>query len=333
MKPLVSILIPAYNADKWIAESIRSALAQTWPNKEIVIVDDGSKDQTLAVARQFASNSVTIVTQPNQGASAARNTAYSLCHGDYIQWLDADDLLAPCKIEKQMDMAMHYGNKRTLFSAPWAHFYYRHNKARFSPTGLWDDLDPVEWLIRKMRDGLHMQTATWLVSRDLTEAAGSWNTRLLYDDDGEYFCRVKLRCNGIKFVREARVFYRQVCCNRVSHVGRSNPKLEAQWASMQLHIRYLLSLEDSERTRAACVKYLQRYLQYFAPERVDLANELRARAISLGGRLNKPKLSWKYVPVQKIFGLSFAKELQDRYNSLKSSVIGEWDRLLWLSGL
>src|ERR1700745_2003056 len=100
MKQLVSILIPAYNAEAWIADTIKSALEQTWSRKEIIVVDDGSTDQTLAVARQFASNEVAVVTHENQGAAATRNHAFSLSQGNYIQWLDADDLLSPDKVEK-----------------------------------------------------------------------------------------------------------------------------------------------------------------------------------------------------------------------------------------
>src|SRR5271157_2090174 len=103
MKPLVSILMPAFNAEEWIADTIRSAIGQTWQRKEIIVVDDGSTDQTLAVARQFASKEVVVVTQPNQGASTARNHALSLSQGDYIQWLDADDLLGREKITRQME--------------------------------------------------------------------------------------------------------------------------------------------------------------------------------------------------------------------------------------
>src|SRR5438067_12061163 len=98
MTPLVSILIPAYNAELWIAETIRSALAQNWPRKEIIIVDDGSTDQTLSIARQFASKTVSVIAQKNQGAAAARNKAFQLCQADYIHWLDADDLLSPDKV-------------------------------------------------------------------------------------------------------------------------------------------------------------------------------------------------------------------------------------------
>ena len=93
MKPLVSILIPAYNADQWIAETVQSAIGQTWPRKEIIVVDDGSSDRTAEVARRFISKKVAVVSTENQGAAAARNYGLRLSHGDYIQWLDADDLL------------------------------------------------------------------------------------------------------------------------------------------------------------------------------------------------------------------------------------------------
>ena len=63
-------------------------------------------------------------------------------------------------------------------------------RARSVPNSLYQSLSPVEWLLRKMSQNLHMQTATWLTSRELAEAAGPWDTRLLSDDDGEYFCRV-----------------------------------------------------------------------------------------------------------------------------------------------
>src|SRR6516225_1986814 len=102
MRPLVSILIPAYNAQEWIADTIRSAIEQTWPCKEIIVVDDGSTDGTTEVARRFVSKEVAVVSIKNQGAAAARNHALQLSQGDYIQWLDADDLLAPNKIERQL---------------------------------------------------------------------------------------------------------------------------------------------------------------------------------------------------------------------------------------
>lgn len=330
MKPLVSILMPAYNAESWIAESVRSALDQTWKNIEIVIVDDGSTDRTLEIARQFASERVSVVTQGNQGAAAARNKALSICQGDYIQWLDADDLLGPDKIANQVDIVQRTANCRILISSAWGHFFWRHRKATFTPSPLWSDLLPTDWLIRKMGENCHMQTATWLVSREVTEAAGPFDTRLLGDDDGEYFCRVIMKSDGIRFSPNARVYYRMTGGSRLSDIGKSDRKMEAQLVSMKLHIQYLRSLEDSQRTRAACIKYLQYYLFDFHPERPDLVAEIQNLARSLGGELSPVRLSWKYSWIQKILGWNAGKRATLMMPSIKGSALRQWDRICFL---
>src|SRR5947208_1904062 len=184
MKPLVSIVITAYNAEETIAYTLESAIAQTWPRKEIIVVDDGSTDRTAEVVRRF--RDVKLESIENRGQSGAQNHAFRLSQGDYIQYLDADDLLAPDKIERQLAALREFDSKRLLISSPWAPFYYRTRHARFVRNSLWQDLSPVEWLLRKMREGIHMQPATWLVSREVAEAAGPWDTRLHYDQDGEY---------------------------------------------------------------------------------------------------------------------------------------------------
>ena len=331
MTPLVSILIPAYNAERWIAETMQSALGQTWPNKEIIVFDDGSTDQTVRVAQQFASKIVSIVSQKNQGAAAARNKAFELCQGDYVQWLDADDLLSPDKITYQMRATGEITDGRTLFSSAWASFRYRPAKATFIPTPLWSDLAPTEWLTRKWEGNWHMQTATWLVSRELTEAAGPWNTRLLGDDDGEYFFRVINASNGIRFVPQSRVYYRIMLSisNRLSYIGRSSEKIEAQFLSMKLQIGYLRAREDSDRVRAACVNYLQSWLPNFYPNRPDLVQEAQQLAASLGGRLSLPKASWKYAWIEKLFGFAAAKHTQLYYNRAKYGVLSMWDRMMY----
>jgi glycosyltransferase involved in cell wall biosynthesis len=329
MGAIVSILIPAYNAEEWLGAAIASAVNQTWPQKEIIVVDDGSTDGTPAVARQFESKGVLVVTQPNQGAAAARNKALALSRGDYIQWLDADDLLSPDKVAHQMHAAAQTGDRRTLFSSPWGSFHSRPARATFIPTPLWGDLDPTEWLTRKLGGNLHMQTATWLVSRELTEAAGPWDTRLFGDDDGEYFSRVINASSGIRFVQQSRVYYRITPTNRLSYIGRSNKKMEAQFRGMKLQIESLRAREDSDRVRAACLKYLQNWLPTFHPDRPDLVEEAHKLAENLGGRLSIPKASWKYAWIEKLFGFGAAKHSQLYYNQCKCRLLRAWDRLLY----
>jgi glycosyltransferase involved in cell wall biosynthesis len=327
MKPLVSILIPAYRAAEWLASSLESAIAQTWPHKEIIVVDDGSPDDTLAVARRYESSMVKVVSQRNQGAAAARNTAFSLSKGDYIQWLDADDLLAGDKVARQL-AALSERSNRVVASGPWGYFLYRSSRADFVPTALWCDLTPLEWLLRKMEQNLHMQTATWLVSREVTAGAGPWNTQLLGDDDGEYFCRVLLQSDGVKFVPEAKVFYRASGATSLSYIGRSSRKIEAHFHSMRLHIDYIRSLEDNPRVRAACVTYLQNWLIDFYPERLDIVERAQELAGELGGRLDLPRFSWKYAWLESVGGPSLAKRAQVFARNTRWSVTRSLDKLM-----
>jgi len=101
---LVSTIIPAWNAAPVLAKTVRSALAQTWPAQEIVIVDDGSTDDTGAIAEQLAARhpAVRVVHQANRGLSGARNRGIEEAAGDYVAPLDADDLWHPEKLSRQV---------------------------------------------------------------------------------------------------------------------------------------------------------------------------------------------------------------------------------------
>src|SRR6185437_15105882 len=244
------------NAEKSIAESIHSALAQTWPRKEIIVVNDGSTDRTAEVVRRFGAQ-VKLISTDNRGLSAAVNNAYRASAGDYIQELDADDILAPDKIERQLGALRAGDSKRTLLSSAWAPFYFRTCTARFVNTSLCQDLSPVEWILQKIGGNLHMQNATWLVTRELAEMAGPWDESLRYDQDGEYFARVVAASDGVRFVPNTGVFYRSTGSASISFIGNSQVKRESLLRSMKLHIQYLRSLEESERVRRACLTYLQ----------------------------------------------------------------------------
>ena len=328
MTPLVSILIPAHNSERWLPETLASALAQTWHRKEVIVVDDGSRDGTAAVAKAFASQGVKVVTIPNSGASAARNHAFSLSRGDYIQWLDADDLLAESKIEAQLQRAAELSDSSRLLSGPWGSFIHRPERARFRECALWADLSPADWLSRKMEYNLHMQTATWLTHRSLALAAGPWDVRMVVDDDGEYFCRVLSRSSGVSFVPEAKVFYRNTPGPRLSYIGRNRAKIEAMHLSMHLHIETLLALEDSAATRRACLSYLDNWQGTFYPERPDLILDLRKLATKLGGELPPFRFRGKYAWLVSVLGPSRTKYIQLLLPYLKARLLAHLERLL-----
>jgi glycosyltransferase involved in cell wall biosynthesis len=328
MKPLVSILIPAYNAEKTIVHTIQSAIAQTWQRKEIIVIDDGSTDRTAEIARRFGSN-ITVLSTENKGLSAAVNYAFRNSHGDYIQELDSDDLLAPDKIERQLAALRKSDSKRILLSSPWAPFYYRTRHIRFVSNSLWQDLSPVEWLLRKMGENLHMQNATWLVSRELAEAAGPWNTDLHYDQDGDYFARVLLASEGTRFVPGTGVFYRSSGTASISYIGSSNKKKDSLLVSLKLHIQYVRSLEDSERVRKACLTYLQNWYYNFYPERPDIIADLQSLAGQLRGHLEEPRLRWKYAWMKPVVGWKAAKWTQSALPQIKASCFRHCDKAMF----
>jgi hypothetical protein len=157
-----------------------------------------------------------------------------------------------------------------------------------------------------------------------------WDTRLVYDDDGEYFARVLLASDGTRFVKDARVYYRAVGSTSVSYIGESDQKLDAMWLSMQLHIQYLRRLQDDERARAACISYLRNYIIDVYSRRPDIVEEMREVARELGGTVDAPRLSWKYAWIGSILGWTAGRRAQLTLQSTKASCLRSWDKLLFL---
>jgi amino acid adenylation domain-containing protein len=136
--PLVSIVIPAYNAEKDIAEAIRCAISQTYLEIEIIVVDDGSQDGTAQTAREILKSSFkgrwsVLELGVNRGASAARNVAVKQANGDWIQFLDSDDAIAADKIEAQMKYARTAGPDVSAIYSSWRHVYLEDGS--FVPAG------------------------------------------------------------------------------------------------------------------------------------------------------------------------------------------------------
>jgi len=100
--PVVSVVIPAYNADTWLAEAIQSVLDQSWQDFELIVVNDGSTDRTTEVVRGFKNRRISCISQENRGLSSARNTGIRGARGEFIALLDADDKFKPEKLTRQL---------------------------------------------------------------------------------------------------------------------------------------------------------------------------------------------------------------------------------------
>jgi len=104
--PLISVVIPCFNSEKFIRESIKSVLNQTYKNIEIIVIDDGSDDSSPLILQEF-SGFLTVLNQKNSGAGSARNAGLEASNGEYIAFLDSDDYWDPDKISKQLNLILH----------------------------------------------------------------------------------------------------------------------------------------------------------------------------------------------------------------------------------
>jgi glycosyltransferase involved in cell wall biosynthesis len=314
MSPLVSIIIPCRNGATWLGEAIESCLGQTWRELQIIVVDNGSVDRSLALARSYESRGVAVIECSRQGASAARNVGLAQVRGDLIQFLDADDVLDAEKIRLQVER-LAAAAPATLASGAWARFRHSPNDVKLSPEPVWRDLAPEEFLICSWLGGGMMPNFAWLTPRALIERAGPWNESLNLNDDGEFFCRVVLAASNIAFCGDARGYYRSGRDVTVSG-RRDREALASAYAAIDLSCTYLLERCASERARKACATHYQRFVYDAYPDSPDLVAAAERRAVELGGSELRPGGGRAFQLLARGLGWKFGKRCQMAWRRL-----------------
>ncbi len=186
------MVIPCYNAARWIRETIGSVVAQGRDDIEVIVVDDGSTDATAEIVRREF-GFVRLASTPNRGASAARNLGFSLACGEFIQYLDADDLLAPGKVRWQRDLLQRSGADVAYGDWQW-----------LLPSG--DGFVPGSVITGVMTDpeldlfdaNLWWPVAAYFFRRSIIDKTGGWNETLLLAEDERFV--VDCAVQGGKFI-------------------------------------------------------------------------------------------------------------------------------------
>lgn len=314
-QPFVSILMPCYNAEAFIADALESVLAQTWSNIEVVVVDDGSLDGSREVVETFSDRGVRLIARPNAGAAAARNHAFLETGGHFVLFLDADDLVGPSHVAALF--AAIAGTPHCVAMGPWDRFFNARHEAAFRPRSGYRDATGPEWLAAEwMNAQPMMQSGTFLIPRPLVEAHGGWDERLSLNDDFEFFTRIISRSAGVRFAPDARLYYRSGIKGSLS--GRqSRFSIESAFLSSMLATQHLLGAEDSPRSRRACANILQSFEYKYYPAHDDLRAKIRARVVELGGSDLVPDGPPGFHKVRRWFGWRAARHVQHLAESLK----------------
>ena len=199
-----------YNAESTIQDALFSCLQQTYSPVEIIVVDDGSTDNSYRIAKQMETDyaRIRVYHQPRKGACSARNVAFAHATGDYIQYLDADDMLSPDKLSAQLKLRDNQ-DALTLFFCKWLFIRDATIDPVFRKKIIHQNYDnPAQYLIDSWSMACYSQTACWLTSRELIEKAGKWNESLLKYQDVDFFCRVILQAKKIIYSTHGIVYYR-----------------------------------------------------------------------------------------------------------------------------
>lgn len=255
MTPTVSIIIPCYNKRAYVAAAIDSALAQG-DLAEVIVIDDGSTDGSLEIVEDY-SGRITWETGANLGGSAARNRGLELAKGDFIQFLDADDVLPKGKIAAQL--AMLQGTcTRDMAVCPWSFLY---DNGMIDPPDArryWHDYHAgLDLLIDMWTFGGFFPPHAWLTPRALIDAAGHWDESLTGDDDGDFFGRLLVHSGRVHFVKGTNVLYRDPPEGSVSR-NTSLRSARSFWAAFEAVAIAILDSRDDHTARRAVLSRVRK---------------------------------------------------------------------------
>ncbi|RJX16612.1 MAG: glycosyltransferase [Desulforudis sp.] len=242
---VVSIIIPCFNAARWIGEAIESCLAQTYRPIEIIVVDDGSTDDSVKIVKEFGDKVILETSSANRGGNHARNRGFELSSGAYIQYLDADDYILPEKIEHQVDALeksgadVVYGDWRHQHHLPDGQFVME----AINITGHQQDV------LESLLSGWWVPSNSLLYRRQAVEASSGWDESLTAAQDKDFFIAVALCGAKIIYFPGCYSIYR-----RFGEVSVSTGNIE-KW--LDNHYRVLQKVEKQLRRKGLDERYLR----------------------------------------------------------------------------
>lgn len=211
-QPLVSIVVPTFNCASYLRLAVQSVLDQDYPEKEIIVVDDGSTDNTAEILAEFGSR-IVVINQPNSGIAAARNIGLQSSHGDLIAFLDSDDYWLPGKLRRQVEYLSAHPEVGAVYCG-WH---------EWRPTAHADVDIKKEWLEAMRTDGIQSSesgmlynqllqdciilTSTLLLRREIREGVGLFDSTLRRGQDYDYWLRMS-RLTHIHKLSATLVLYR-----------------------------------------------------------------------------------------------------------------------------
>ena len=307
-KPLVSVIIPFHNAEKWIRETLESLLKQSYRNIELLLINDMSVDNSMDVVNSFHDERLRVYTQPRKGAAAARNYGLRESKGAYIKFWDADDLMNPKHIEKQYESIKNHPGY--ISSCKWARFRKHLDEAVFRPESVWQDMNSPNWVRKALEQREDMAASwLWLIPREIMENSGGWDERLTLNDDFEFSMRLLTHSKGVRFAGGAMTYYRSAGSDSLS-LRKTGRDFKNAILSTDLGCAHVLSLDNSPEMKTLCADRYQEWLFRIYPEEPELIKEIELKIKQLGGSNRRIQGGLVLRMLATVSGWKKAKRLQ-----------------------
>jgi glycosyltransferase involved in cell wall biosynthesis len=254
----VSVIMPVFNSEKYVKTAIDSVLNQTYKNIELVIINDGSTDNSEKVINVFNDNRIKYFKINNSGQCFATNYGLSHMTGEYIQFLDSDDLLHPEKIEKNMTQATKFG-KNNIYISSWDRFYDSIENCSFNQKFPNREYYKVDDWISELWTYSMVSNSSYLFHKDILIKAGLYDVELSLHNDLDFFTRVVLSSEGVFWEKSAKAYYRTVIGSLTSQRAIKYVASDCK-ARLNAVENTLKVFENNEKIKIASINLLIRFL-------------------------------------------------------------------------
>ena len=307
-KPLISIIIPAYNRADLIVETLDSVSKQSFQDWECLVVDDGSEDDTVHVVQQFMENDkrFRFFKRPDEfknGGSGAKNYGIQQSEGKYLMFLDSDDLYDVNFVEEQVKKISGEPETTICFSKYYTFRQDVSDAKKENPRFFRDFPDVNDYVKYYCLNGYAFYTACLIAAKTLVEKAGGWNEDLTINDDGEFLINVALTAKKILFTENATVYYRVNPSGKMLY--EYPEKADHILDSLKLISNHIMSRADFENKPAYCATLFV-HLKFLYPDNKEVWQKADQEIEHLGGKHFYIHDDALFNSIWKVFGLSSA---------------------------
>ncbi len=307
--PIISVIMPVYNAELYLKDAINSVLQQSFTQLELIIVNDGSTDHSVDIIQSYNDPRIKYFERENSGQTKASNFGLTQAKGDYIKFFDADDILHSQHLSSQYEVIQ--GSNMKLASCKWSYFYENVENIKFKTEYTHKNYENgIDWFYDSITKDQGMMGAwLWLIPKAIIKKAGNWNETLSLNNDLDFSARLLIHSKGVNFAPQAKIYYRKGIQGALTK-SKSSKAFQSAIDTTLLAAKSILEKEDSPRMQKLFADRMQSWIFQFYPLYEDQIKTAEDYIKLWGGSDLKPEGGQMFHILNKILGWKNTYRLQ-----------------------